>query len=94
MNNVTLVELLLAKDIENKLIKIAADLSPMIEINDTKIIDVDFQDEGYFDSFQLIEFIRRLEVSFGINLSADIILSNEFRTFRGIAGIIEKWQYD
>ena len=78
----------LKPDIESEMMKIAVELSDEIDVSDPMLMESDFLDEGLFDSFQLIEFVTRLEAGFQTSFSIEMMLSDEFRTFKGIAGLV------
>lgn len=55
-------------------------------------IDVDkfnYIDTGYIDSMGIIKFVVELEQKFGIEISEEDIISNDFRTIGGLCKIIK-----
>ena len=80
------------KDISTALLAIVRDIIPSKSLSDQALLDVAYLDEGYIDSFQLVELIVTLENSFTMKFSAEDLTSKDFRTFSGVARIIEKNQ--
>ena len=60
------------------------------QMSDKELLALLYLDEGYIDSFQLVEFIAAIEHHFKIKFSADELTSARFRTFKGVAEIIEE----
>ena len=48
-----------------------------------------FVDAGYVDSMGMVKFLLALEMEFGVEISEADILSEEFKTVDGLAGLIE-----
>lgn len=76
------------KNIFDTLLDIVRDIVHDTDTNDEKLLAIAYLDEGYIDSFQLIEMIATVEKQFGMKFSAADLTSNDFRTFSGVARII------
>ena len=60
-----------------------------IEVSQTQDVEkVRYLDQGWVDSFDLIDFISYLEQEFGIELTPEELSTDNFRTIGGIVKII------
>jgi acyl carrier protein len=50
--------------------------------------DSDLFDSGYVDSLGLMELLGFLEGQFGVEISDDVLLSDEFATIEGISHVV------
>lgn len=57
---------------------------------DIDVNDFDYLESGHIDSIALIAFVADLETEFDIEFSDDEIMSEDFRTIGGLAGMISK----
>ena len=56
--------------------------------------DSDLFDSGYVDSMGLVELLGFLEGQFGVEISDDLLLSDEFVTIEGISQIVGRLRGD
>lgn len=75
-------------DIREYIVKEIKKKGPIPE--NVNIDDMDYIAGGYIDSIAMMRFVVLLEEKFGIEFSEEEITSQEFRTVRGLANIIEK----
>ena len=78
------------KNVEKELLKIIRTMADMGNKTDAELLKVGYLDEGFIDSFQLVEMIAKLENNFSIKFSAAELISSEFRTLAGLSAIIER----
>jgi len=76
--------------LEKKILKTISDYfkNKGIEFENDKFESIYFLDEGWIDSFELIEFIIFLEDTFNINLNPEELQSEKFRQIGGLKEII------
>lgn len=53
-------------------------------------LNVDYFDTGLIDSLGLIELVTAIESNFGMTLTSKDMQDQNFRTIKGLAGIIKK----
>ena len=58
--------------------------------SDKELLTAEYLDEGIIDSFQLVEMITMLEGHFKVKFSAGELTSQQFRTLKGVASIVEE----
>jgi len=59
--------------------------------NDTEeFLDLDYFDAGLIDSFGVINLVAEIEGTFSVRFGPSDMQSKEFRTVRGLSGIIQK----
>lgn len=71
-----------------KILNILADIQPSYNFEDT----VNFVEEGYLDSFDVITLVSELENAFGIMISALDILPENFASIEAIASLVGRSQ--
>ena len=71
---------------EEKILQILKDVQPDFAFED----DVDFIEEGYLDSFDIVTLISDLESAFHILISALEIVPENFGSVRAIAALVAK----
>lgn len=61
-------------------------------INDPKVNDLGMTDdiESYIDSLLMVQLISFVEDEYGVDLLTSDVDVTEFRTLKGIAGVIDK----
>ena len=77
------------KDIRNEFTAIVRKVIGKPNMEEKELLGMLFIDEGYIDSFQLVEMIAELEEKFGVKFSSAELTSKQFRTFKGVLEIIE-----
>lgn len=73
-------------DKETRILEILKDIQPAYEFEE----DVDFIEEGYLDSFDIVTLVSELENAFGIIISALEILPENFNSVKSISALVEK----
>lgn len=71
---------------ENKILEILKDIQPTYEFED----GVNFVEQGYLDSFDVVTLVAELEDAFNIAISALDILPENFASVKSIAALVEK----
>ncbi len=56
----------------------------------TDIEDLNYIDSGYIDSIGIIKFIVEIEQRFNVQISDEDIMSEKFKTVKGLADIIKR----
>lgn len=71
---------------ENRILEILKEIQPSFDFED----GVDFVEEGYLDSFDVVTLVSELENEFGVVISALDILPENFASVKSIAALIER----
>jgi acyl carrier protein len=71
---------------EEKILQILRDVQPDFAFED----GVDFVEEGYLDSFDIVTLVSDLESEFNILISALEIVPENFGSVRAIAALVAK----
>jgi acyl carrier protein len=71
---------------EEKILRILKEVQPDFAFEG----GVDFIEEGYLDSFDVVTLVSDLESAFGILISALEIVPENFGTVRAIAALVER----
>lgn len=71
-----------------KILAILGDIQPSYNFED----NVNFVEEGYLDSFDVITLVSELENAFGIMISALDILPENFASVEAMARLVERSQ--
>ncbi len=69
-----------------KIFAILSDLRPEFDFTQS----IDFIEEGYLDSFDLVSLVSELEAEFGILIDALDIVPENFCSLEAIAGVVRK----
>jgi acyl carrier protein len=77
------------KKVSKHVLQTVRKISGDVKMNDEKLLTVDYLDLGLIDSFQIVEFISKIERKFSIRFSAQDLESEKFRTLKGVSEIIE-----
>ena len=72
----------------DKILNILSDLHPEFNFSEPNI---DFIENGYIDSFDLLIITEEIKSIFGIALKAEDIVKDNFRDTQSIKTIIEKY---
>jgi acyl carrier protein len=78
------------RNITHEFLKIVRNVMQGKDMPDHELLALHYLDEGYIDSFQLVELIAVIEQRFNMKFSATELTSVRFRTFEGVLGIIEE----
>ncbi len=73
-------------DIKNKVVNILCEVNPKIQDN----IETDLLESGILDSFEIVNIVMELEMSFGIEIEPEDIAPDNFKTVGAIVKLIEK----
>ena len=73
---------------ENQVLEILKDIQPLYEFED----GIDFVEEGYLDSFEVVTLISQLEESFSVTISALEFLPENFASVQAICALVNKSQ--
>ena len=71
---------------KEKIIAILKDIQPDFAFED----GVDFIEEGYLDSFDIVQLVAELEGQFKIVISALDIVPENFNSIDAISGLVQK----
>ena len=63
---------------------------PFDEKNMEELMKVSYLDEGYIDSFGMIQMILGLEEEFNIKFSEEELLSQEIKTVKGLVNLVKE----
>jgi len=73
------------EDVHNFILELLERKSPLPKDFDD---NSDFIDAGIIDSIQIIKFVLDLEAKFGVEITDDEIVSQDFRNVRGLTNLI------
>ena len=68
-----------------KLIEIVKGIRPDIDINSTTLVD-----DGFLDSFDIVTLVSEIIDAFGVELSVEDILPENFNSLEAMMNLIEK----
>lgn len=71
---------------ENKIIKILTDIQPEFDFTQ----EVDFIEEGFIDSFDMVTLVTSLDEEFGISIDGVDIVPENFFSVEAIAQLLKK----
>ena len=71
---------------EDKILEMLKDLQPVFDFEE----GVDFTEEGYLDSFDIITLISELEETFSVTISALETIPENFSSVKNICGLVER----
>lgn len=74
------------QEMETKILSILQDIQPDFDFTTS----VDFVDEGYLDSFDVITLVSELEASFHVSISALDILPENFASLTAIMTLVKR----
>ncbi len=63
---------------------------PFDKKNIEELLKVSYLDEGYIDSFGMIQMILGLEEEFNIKFSEEELLSQEIKTVKGLVNLVKE----
>ena len=69
----------------DKLLEILEDLNPDVDYKSKKLID-----DGIIDSFDVISLVADIDDEFGVSISADELVPENFNSIEAIWQLIEK----
>ena len=69
----------------DKLIEILKGIRPDIDVNSTTLVD-----DGFLDSFDIVTLVSEIIDAFGVELSVDDILPENFNSVEAMMNMIEK----
>lgn len=75
------------KNVCQEIIKIIKEISGS-EIEDKKLLTAEYMDSGLINSLQVVEMIVTMEDVFKIKFSPDDLRSAQFRTVKGLVGLV------
>lgn len=70
----------------DKIIEILNGIRPEFDFSQ----DVDYMEEGYLDSFDIVTLVTELEDNFDITINGEDILPENFSSKEAIAALVEK----
>lgn len=73
-------------DINAKILETLKEIQPEFEFED----GVDFVDEGYLDSFDVVTLVTELEKEYNIIISALDIIPENFSSVQNIAALVKR----
>ena len=73
-------------DIKNKVVNILCEVNPKIQEN----MEIDLLESGILDSFEIVNIVMELEMSFGIEIDPEDIAPDNFKTIGDVVKLIEK----
>lgn len=73
-------------DQEAQILHILKEIQPDFDFEE----DVDFVEEGYLDSFDVVTLVSELEDKYGVSISALEIVPQNFASVKTIADLINK----
>lgn len=68
-----------------QLIKILKDIRPDIDVNSTRLVD-----DGVLDSFDIVTLVSELIDTYGVELSVEDIIPENFNSVESMLNLIEK----
>ncbi len=77
------------EEITAHLLRIAEYDEHVWQCDEQQAIELQFQDLGYVDSLSYIAFLTAIETQFSLTFDFDEMESENFRTLRGIATLIQ-----
>ncbi len=73
-------------DIKNKIHQVLLSIRPDLVIDE----NVNYIDDGYFDSFDIVAIVSELEMMFGIKISGLDVLPENFNNTEKIIRLVER----
>lgn len=77
-------------DINHQIINIFRKIKLVKELSDKELLAVNYLDQGFIDSLQIVEMITKLESHFNISFFSEELESAEFRTLGGVGELINQ----
>lgn len=71
---------------KNRILEILKDIQPTFDFED----DVDFVEEGYLDSFDVIQLVSELEEEFNVLISALDIVPENFGSVDALCSLVKR----
>ena len=68
-----------------KLVEILKDIRPDIDVNNTNLVD-----DGVLDSFDIVTLVSEIIDAFGVELSVEDIVPENFNSVEAMLNLIEK----
>ena len=68
-----------------KLVEILKDIRPDIDVNNTRLVD-----DGILDSFDIVTLVSEVIDAFGVELSVEDIVPENFNSVEAMLNLIEK----